>query len=388
MPSQYITIPFITDPDDLADVAFAYLQARYPNWEPHDGQLDTWLISALARQAAEVRDVASDVPVSIFRYFGASLIGLPPQDAVPAGVPVTVTAVDSAGYTIPSGSLVAGLRDANGTLQGFSNVNDIVIPALSSSVAATLTAIEPGLDSSGLGGIGAALELISALAAVSTVVATATSSGGLDAETDDDYLDRLAADLALQAPRPILPNDFAALARNIAGVGRVLAIDGYDAVALTSGNARTVTVALTDPSGNAVGSLIKTAVQTYLQAYREVNFLVYVIDPTYTVIDVTWDVDAWPGFSSATVQASVAASLAALFNPLNWGNPPFGDKNTWILQSTVKIDNVIAAIKVPEVKNVNSVTMRTGVAGYAATDIVMSGPAPLPLAGASVGTVH
>jgi hypothetical protein len=58
------------------------------------------------------------------------------------------------------------------------------------------------------------------------VVTTTVSAGGVDAENDIAYRDRLAAELTLSSPRPILPDDFAILARNVTGVTRALAVNG------------------------------------------------------------------------------------------------------------------------------------------------------------------
>lgn len=383
--TTYISVPIETNPDALAQLAFVNLQSRFPDWTPSDAQLATWVISSIALIGAELRDVASDVPAGIFRYFGKSLLNLPPIDAAPATVNVTVTMKDNVGYTLAAGSLVAGLRDANGTLRGFVNHLDIVIPpgaTATTAGAVPLTALEEGVEASGLGNNGSVLELVTSLERVASVVATVTSSGGTDPETDDQYLIRLAADLQLQAPRPILPRDFAIFAKNIAGVGRALALDGYDAVAVTNNNARTITVAVADANGLAVASPVKTAVQAYLQASREVNFLVYVIDPTYTTIDTQYNVTMWPGYTDVQVRANISTALANYINPKRWGRPPFGPVDEWLQSATVKVNDVMVAIgNADGVKDVNTVQIRTGANAYAYADIALTGPAPLPLAG-------
>jgi hypothetical protein len=43
---------------------------------------------------------------------------------------------------------------------------------------------------------------------------------------------------------------------------------------------------------------------------------------------------------------------------------------------------------VPGVKDINSITMRTGAAAYAAADVALAGVAPLPRPGAVAGTVN
>lgn len=228
---DYISLPIETEPDDLAQEAFDYLTSKVPTWSPSDAQLDTWLISALARQAAELRDVASDVPTSIFRYFGATLMGIQPQTAQPAVINATINVKDSAGYTIPAG-YVAGVRDSGGVLFGFQTTQDVVIPSgaiATPAGAVTLTCTTDGADGNGLGAPGWPMELITATNAVTSVVMfISSSSGGQDDEDDDAYLSRLRGELALQAPRPITPPDFAAFALNVAGVGRAVAVDGYD----------------------------------------------------------------------------------------------------------------------------------------------------------------
>jgi hypothetical protein len=389
MPEEYVNVPIETEPDNLAELAYSKLQSYYPDWIPHDGELDSWMIAALARQAAEVRDVASDVPAAIFRYFGAKLLNFPPIDDVAATLAVTVTMKDNSGYSLPSNTLAVGLRDAGGVLRGFQNSDLINIAPGSTTAAVTLVATEEGSASSGLGPTGTNAELVTALERVSSVVTIGLSSGGQDAETDLAYLNRLAQELSLQAPRPIKPPDFAIYAKNIGGVTRALALDLYDPILNTYTNPRTVSVAITDNAGNPASSATKAAVLAYLQAARETNFLVYVIDPTYTTIDVQWDVNAYPGWDSLTVSANVNAAIAAYLNPLTWGNPPFGDKDNWLQQSSARFRDLIAVVgKAEGVQDINFVKIRTGAGAFLEQDIALSGAAPLPHLGTCTGTVH
>lgn len=388
MPSEFIQVVIPSDADALAQLSFDKMGQFFETWEPSDGQLDSSIISAISPIAADLAETASSVPASIFRYFGASLANIPPLADTYAQVLATVTVDNVTGYTFPAGSIVVGIRDSAGILRGFQNSLPIVIPSGSTSIAGQLfVATEIGADSNALGGASTTMELQTANAHITSVVTASATQGGADAEDDDVYLARLAEELTLQAPRPIIPSDFAIFSKNIAGVGRALAIDGYDAVALTSGNARTITVAVADVNGLVVGSTIKAAVQAALQAAREVNFLVYVIDPTYTTIDVTWNVKAYPGFTSQGVTDNVNAALQSFLNPATWGSSPY-TLDDWLQQTVVAINDLKVVIgNADGVRSVNSVTIRTGAGSYAATDITMTGAAPLPLAGASVGTV-
>ena len=76
--ARYITFPITTDPEDLIQDAFQYMRTVIPGWEPAEGNLDVWMLEAVASLASELRDVASAVPAAIFRYYGNSLIALPP----------------------------------------------------------------------------------------------------------------------------------------------------------------------------------------------------------------------------------------------------------------------------------------------------------------------
>ena len=67
------------------------------------------------------------------------------------------------------------------------------------------------------------LTLITALSFVSNVVSTTVSSGGSNSETVTQYLNRLAQELQLLTPRPIVPTDYAILAASVDGVDRATA---------------------------------------------------------------------------------------------------------------------------------------------------------------------
>jgi hypothetical protein len=226
--SSYIRFPIETNPNQLALDVYAYIQARSPQWSPNTPNLDVWLIQAFATLAAELREIASDVPDSIFRYFGATMMSIPPIDATHSSVSATFTVQDTAGYTIPDGTQVA-IRDSVGNLVGFVTIGDTIIPSGSTTAVIAMTSIDPGADTAGLGGIGVAAQLLDTLAFVTSIVLTGATTGGVDAEDDTTYLNRLAVELRLLSTRPILPADFAIMTRTqIAGVYRAAAIDGYN----------------------------------------------------------------------------------------------------------------------------------------------------------------
>lgn len=218
-----------TDPAELERIAIDYLQDAVPGWEPADGDLMTWLIAAHARMVAEERDIAADVPLEqILRPLGEQVHLVAPKLALPATVDAVVEVRDYAGYTIPQGTEVL-VRTA-----GDDGVTMIVVRAVTLEPNRELTATvqlqaAPGREGSAGNGLNdratvvpiRPLEFIRRI----SIAEDAVSANGRDAETDAEYLQRLVDTLALASPTPILPEDFAAIARQVDGVERALAIN-------------------------------------------------------------------------------------------------------------------------------------------------------------------
>lgn len=384
--TEFITVPIETDPDELSQIAFDYIETNFPGWQPNPGNLDTIFIEAVARIIAEGRDVASDVPLAIFRYYGASIAGIPPVDAAPATVTSTWTVIDTAGYTIPEGTLV-GIPATGDELIPFAVQSDVIIgPSFSSTGVGEVVLVQVlDIDQGGseANGLSSTPELIDILAFVSTITLVGSTSGGLDAESDTDYLNRLASELQLLTPRPILPRDFEVLAREVDGVGRALAIDGYNPGDMTYGNERMIALALVDDVGADVSAGVSTAVEDSLEAQREVNFVVNAIDPTRTAIAVVFTAVSYRDFDPAVVELAAEAAVADYLDPANWGKPKFGDQQLWIDTTKVRMSEIFTVINNTEgLDYVTSMTINAGT-----IDITMSGVAPMPTPGAISGTV-
>jgi len=225
MTMGYIGVPTVTDPDVISEAALNYLMTNIPGFSPSDGNLEVWMIMALAQMLSTSRDVASIVPDEIFEYFGTTVMNLPPIAAAPSAVNATITVQDNAGYDIPAGTQFA--FQVTGTQFAlFTTLNDtVILPGFNTATNVNLVAEVAGSASNGLTG---AMVTIDPLAFITGILATTTSAGGVDAEDIGTYLSRLVSDLQLLAPRPILPGDFAVLARSLAGVYRALGVDGYN----------------------------------------------------------------------------------------------------------------------------------------------------------------
>jgi hypothetical protein len=390
---SYISFPIISSVDDLLQEAYAYIKARKPQWVENDANLDTWILQVYAQQGSDLRELATDVPDTIFRYFGRTMVALPPIEATAATVGSTWTMIDNAGYTVPAGTVVS-IRNDSGEEIPFQTLVDVVVSA-GSTVAngVALQAIQAGSAGSGIGGNTVPATLQDTLDYVVSVVLTGLTTGGLDAESDQDYLDRLALYIRRLSLRPILPGDFAALALDAdPSVYRAVAIDGYNPANQTYNNERYVAVAAIDENGANLSSGIKSAIDALLQANREINFVVNVMDPTRTSIDVTFTAKARPGFILATVETEAEAAVADYLDPAKWGLDPrytdTGAARTWIETTTLRYFNIAQVIEnVEGVDYISALTINKTGQAAGTVDVALTAPAALTTVGTIAGTV-
>jgi hypothetical protein len=395
MSSGYIEYPIDSNASDLLDEAYANLKSKSPNWVENDGNLDTWILQITASEASGLYILAQDVPDTIFKWYGANLMALPPLDATPAMVGSTWTMVDNAGYLIPAGTQVS-IRDSVGVEHAFTTGTDIVVPAGSTATSAgavTLTSVETGSSVSGLGGAGAHATMIDTLSFVSSIVLTGATAGGQDAELSSDYNNRLARKLQRLSQRPVLAFDFTLAALDVAGVWRAVALDGFNpAGGGTFGNERMVGIAAVDQNGTPVSGTIRTNLQTYLDGLRETNFVVTAFDPTVTSIDVTFNVKCLVGYTSAVVQANAVAAVQAYLNPAHWGQDPTitdatAASQSWVETTVVYYNKILNVLDQAEgVDRVITMTMAIHSGALGTADINLPGHATLTTPGTINGT--
>jgi len=310
------------------------MQSRVPGWDPIVGEIDTALIQANARIAAQVRASAGIVPIGVFRYL-AQQFGLTPGAGSYATIPTTVGVNDALSHVIPAGAQFLLDADGLGTdWRLYSNPSDFTVSAgtpLTSRTGPTLIANTIGAKENNQGG---GFQAVDAFSWMYSPASSAASGGGVDPESDADFFQHIIRRFALNTAAPILPQDWAALSLDAPGVpagSRAIAIDGYDAVALTSGNARTVTVFMLDPTGQPLSAGVKAGVVTFLAALREINWNVYVANPIFFQISVKLTAHARPGYVAADVQTATFNAVFAYLSSLTWGTPAVPTLANWTL---------------------------------------------------------
>jgi hypothetical protein len=393
--AEYVDLDLVVDATELSNVALEYMSDVIPGWTPRPANVITVMLEGNGQMAAEILDQASPIPPAVYATIGETIYGITRQAATPAVATATVVwaedtpavMLDAQSQLIvpnPSGEAVVFLTDA-----------DMIAPEGGGTLTVGVTAEEPGAQ--GNGSFGEA-ELVTDVDGIDTVTVS-TATGGADEEDDDAYLDRVTDLLTLLAPRPILPDDFAVLAMQVPGVGRATAIDNYipgsaenpigdtDSPEYTgspqTGVPRAVTVAITGPDGAAPDTALKQRVYETLDGQREVNFLTYIIGPTYTTIDIKATVVAYPGQLPADVQAAAEAAARAWLDPGTWGTVPgAGQQRAWAQDTKARLYEAVDALSDAQgVFYVESVELRKTGGTYAAADVDLTGAAPLPQAG-------
>jgi hypothetical protein len=242
MSNGYVNVPVVTDSQTLIQNALNNVATTLPGWIPREGNLEVLLLEEFANMVSEAATVASNVPDTIFQYFG-QLVGITPNMGTQAEIYTTWTLINVAptgGVVIPAGT-VAGFY-YQGTAYQYQLEADLTFSAGSStSTNVKMQAVYVGsayniaanaVTSGGVNSLYLALATPNSL--VSNLLVTDSSFtntgliAGVDAESDTAYMNRLSAELALLAPRPITATDYAQLSQNVTGVFRALSIDGFN----------------------------------------------------------------------------------------------------------------------------------------------------------------
>ncbi|WP_278255193.1 baseplate J/gp47 family protein [Nocardioides convexus] len=165
--------------------------------------------------------------------------------------------------------------------------------------------------------------------------------------------------------------DLAALARSVPGVHRALAVDLYDPAAPAVPAERTATVFPVDETSHPVSAPVKAQLQAVLEAAREVNFVIHVENPTYTAVEIVYDVVADTSADPAIVKVEIDTALATLLT--TWGSTA-DDDQAWTENTQFRLLDVVRVIgRVTGVAYVNSLTING-----TPNDYVLDGPAALP----------
>ena len=146
---------------------------------------------------------------------------------------------------------------------------------------------------------------------------------------------------------------------------------------------RATTVVICGENGIAPDVGLMQQVFELLDSQREVNFVNYVIAPTYTTIDVQATVVCFPGQLPADVQAYAETAVRVWLDAATWGTVPgAGMQRGWAIDDHVRLYEAVQELANAQgVFYVQDVQLRVTGGTYAAADVPLPGTAPLPVCG-------
>lgn len=236
---SFVDADITVDPQTLVQDALNQLNtllaaAGLPAWNTADADLLVIFLNTIAQLAADINITAAAMLDAAFRAYGTQLLGIPYQQGAQAIVDATFTFTEAAPDNTSFG-IDAGLAVIIDGQTFYTTATTVLTGATTATVL--LQSSDIGSVFNGLGGIGVGaprVQLNNPLSFVANVTLTAETSEGEDAETDADYMDRLAQELTLQSPRAITSNDFVTLITSDIGeeatgvtIGRATAVDLY-----------------------------------------------------------------------------------------------------------------------------------------------------------------
>lgn len=381
-----------TDARVVAERVYDRMAERIPGWVAHDSELTTILIDEFATVAAEIRQEALNVPEAIYVTYGEEVLGIPIVPPEPALGSATFTAIDDRGYTVDA-SMQFTLARTGDELVVFEVIAAAsILPGERSVEGVQIRALEDGDEGNNLSGPG---DPVDPLLWVESIDVPESTRGGANGQTNDEYLSELIGLLRVIALRPVLPWDFAILALRVEGVARAVAMDGYRPSDRTWGHIRTITLVLTDADGQPCSDPVKATVREVLEALREVNWVVYVVDAQYVTVAIDYEVTAFAEQNPEVVQELCDNAIRDALSPaifrLGVTSPSIAAGEVIVPpeagaspgRQTLRVNDFIGLLdRQRGVDWVDNVTINGG------GDFVLTGPTTLPQPGDISGVVN
>jgi hypothetical protein len=347
--SEYVDLtPYDLSAVDIFNEAITEARTKLPEWVPYAGSIEVVLLEAIATEAANMVAAANRVPGATTETL-LKLFGVERSDGTKATTTITVVAINTAGYTISSGTNFAYFPPDDRDPVVYTTTADLVIPNGSASGTVDAEAAEVGTASNEPSS-GAAVQVLETIPYVKSSTLASKPSGGLEAESDTEFFQRAintlqsysaAASTSSQIESVILtdhnPPAWRAKAFNLeresdrdtSASGWVAeSHPGYVLVAVAKQNADS-----SDSSDIPLSASELQAIADDINDRSNASLVVDVVNAEVVDVAITITVYKKEGFQSATVASSIESTLDGWLDP-----------NSWDWNQVVRINDVIALV--------------------------------------------
>jgi uncharacterized phage protein gp47/JayE len=380
---NFVGLPVQIDPALALEETFAEMERLLAQWEVNLAQPEVLLLQSIVyRLWAPLAQLAAESGEEMFNQFGRQIVAVEPGEQEAATVLSKWTARDSAGYEIPAGTQVDVERTGSDKVGFIVSQTSFIAPGKTNVTGVPLEAVEPGAGGNGLSGVGKVVDSLGWVVNNGEIELTGETSGGEEAEEPAHYLGRLAETMQTFVESVVTARQVEIVVRNIPGVGRVLAIDNYNAETKATEQEKTTTVVVASIEGLALSAEKKAEIKAKLAEKREINFLFFVVDPAYEEVDVTAKVVPRAGYSQAEANAAAKAAINGVLSPATFAQEPPGDETSWTNTNVLRYQDLSTAVNnAQQVEHHTELKLAKKGGTQKAEDLTLEGVAPLPKPG-------
>lgn len=373
--SNYIDLTiYDAQPSDIYARAIEYAQTSLPEWNPAAGSVESAILQAGALMAGEVGGAINRLPNGVIEAL-LKLFGISRATGTLATGTVTITAIDTAGYSIPAGTRVGYLDSSDPlspVLYTFDTVSEASIAQGSLTtevdVEATVALVYPTLLN------GQELQLLSQVPYIDSVELSADITVGADPEDDATYLARGIATLNSYTTALVLPSQIQQyVVTTYAEVYRCKVYSRLNpANNLLSDPPENgyVTIYASKLDGASLSAASASTIAEDVANRSTAGLNISVEAPTIINIDVDVTVNMKSGYGSTTVKSNVENALLKYLHP-----------NYWDWSTSIYYNELVSLIdQVDGVDRVISLTLYDPVGGsLSGNDVEFDAYGSLPL---------
>ncbi len=298
------------DPQAIFDASLAKYLELAPDAEVRNGSVEALLLETFAT-------ASGDTIYALNRVIGLvvegilGLYGVARYEGASAAGTVTLTLDGPRTLTVTAGQR---LQDPVTGLVLLVTTDTAITAA--SSIALPCHTQDPGGAGNALAS-GTAVDLIDAIPYVVSASVTTGFTGGIDPESDATYIDRATTVLARVTSSLVLPVHFTAYCLQDPRCGRATAIDLYEPGGTAGADIGHITI-YTYGKGAQLSADVREELRAAMAAISAAMLTLHVEQAGIVTQNVALTVHALPGYSTAAVQADVAAALSAWMSPDAW----------------------------------------------------------------------